>query len=269
MIDICWTGKDAPYLDDPDVRQESHITIGRFGGNTEAGQYKNEDGCLVWADGNREWEFAIILDAHESAESAELVLQHIQSKKADILEILMLPADAAIPGVEKFILALLASEAFRLECSKVQGETACLFAFRKGQYLWWLSIGDCVLFLFHPELAAMGQHQLNQRQFFEWTGRANAFDLSVPCYTTGRRELRAGINTIFLTTDGLLECPGLPYENPEKIMSALKYASDGQGVKEMLDVIKAHQVRDSTTIISWEASSSSRPLMPGNLSSKG
>lgn len=269
MIEICWTGLDAPYLDDPDVRQDAHITVGRFGGNTAAGQYKNEDGCLVWADENREWEFAIILDAHESAESAYLVLQQIQSKKKDILDILLLPAHTAIPGVEKFILSLLASEAFRLECSKVKGETACLFAFRKGQYLWWLSIGDCVLFLFHPELAAMGQHQLNQRQFFEWTGRVNAFDLPVPCYTTGRRELRAGVNTIFLTTDGLLECPGMPYEDPEKIMAVLKGPSDGKGVKEMLEDIKAHNVRDSTTIISWEACSFHRPLMPGNLTSKG
>ncbi|MEK4512079.1 hypothetical protein [Paenibacillus sp. FSL K6-2524] len=60
-------------------------------------------------------------------------------------------------------------------------------------------------YLFHPDLAKFNQYGLNQRQFFEWVGQVNTFDLSVPCYTSGRRQLRYGSNYIVLATDGVLE----------------------------------------------------------------
>ena len=71
---------------------------------------------------------------------------------------------------------------------------------RKDRYLWWMSIGDCVLYLLHPKLAALGQFALNQRGFYEWVGHVNTFDLAAPCYTTGTRYLPPGPNTILLLT---------------------------------------------------------------------
>ena len=37
---------------------------------------KNEDGALVWSNGD--WEFAAILDGHNSAESVDLVVNTIE-----------------------------------------------------------------------------------------------------------------------------------------------------------------------------------------------
>ena len=42
--------------------------------------------------------------------------------------------------------------------------------------------------------------------FYEWIGNVNTFDLPVPCYSTGIRELRNGKNRIVMVTDGVLEC---------------------------------------------------------------
>ncbi len=41
-------------------------------------QKKNEDGALVWSNGD--WEFATILDGHNSAESVDLVVNTIQKR---------------------------------------------------------------------------------------------------------------------------------------------------------------------------------------------
>ena len=87
--------------------------------------------------------------------------------------------------------------------------------------MWWFAVGDCVLYLFHPELGALGQYALNQRQFFEWIGRVNTFWGSVPSFTVGTRELRGGLNHIVMLTDGLLEFGNRPFENPEVLAEAV------------------------------------------------
>ena len=48
---------------------------------------------------------------------------------------------------------------------KIKGETACLLCVRKENYIWWLSIGDCLVYVFHEELHKLGQYALNQRHF--------------------------------------------------------------------------------------------------------
>lgn len=118
------------------------------------------------------------------------------------------------------------------------------------------------MYLFHPELQAFGQYQLNQRQFYEWIGQVNTFEQSVPCYSAGTRELRQGVNRLFLTTDGLVECPGGIYEEPQKIYEA-KPGRDG--VEELLKTIRECGVRDSTTIISWEIIVKEAAAMPSDL----
>lgn len=140
-------------------------------------------------------------------------------------------------------------DSFLKGCRNLQGETACLIVVRKGKYVWWFSVGDCLLYLFHPELASFGQYQLNQRHFYEWIGQVNTFGQLVPCYSAGTRELRQGINRLLLATDGLVECPGEPYRKPATIMQAM---AEEQGVESMLSTIQRCGVRDSTTVISWE-----------------
>jgi hypothetical protein len=79
----------------------------------------------------------------------------------------------------------------------------------------------------------------------------NTFDLPVPCYSTGRKELRKGKNQIFITTDGLTECPNTNFEDPQEIFKPFEVLSNERSVKELLMKVKNKNVRDSTTIISW------------------
>lgn len=65
-IKFSWVGSEKNFIDEKDVQSVDRVTIGRFGGNSSAGQCKNEDGCIVWI--GEDWEFAAILDAHYSAE---------------------------------------------------------------------------------------------------------------------------------------------------------------------------------------------------------
>ncbi len=153
--------------------------------------------------------------------------------------------------LEERLLEIFQSDELLAECRNVTGETACLVVVRKDNYLWWFSVGDCLVYLLHPELIALNQFQLNQRQFFEWIGQVNTFEKTVPCYASGTRELRKGTNLIFMTTDGLLECPGEPYSNPQQLVEALREKELDESISRMLMEIEKQNVRDSTTIISW------------------
>ncbi|MCY1691150.1 protein phosphatase 2C domain-containing protein [Exiguobacterium sp. SL14] len=157
------------------------------------------------------------------------------------------PLAEAFGRIETTVLGLFQDPDFLVACTTLQGETACLIAVRKGRFIWWFSVGDVVLYLFHPDLMKMGQVALNQRQFYEWIGRANTFALPVPSYTRGVRELRQGENRLFVTTDGLLECPHAPCTEPRQIENALQSG----GVAELLSTIEAYGVRDSTTVVTW------------------
>ncbi len=250
--EFSWTGSQTHDVDNISIHNINHITLGRFGGNSAAGQYKNEDGCLIWTDGTREWEFAVIVDAHHSTESAELVIKHFSTCKTEIQSLLSKTYDQTFKSIEETILRMFQEEKFLSDCRRVQGETACLIVLRKNKYLWWFSIGDCLSYLFHPELAQLGQYQINQRQFYEWVGQVNTFDQVVPCYSSGIRELRKGMNRILLTTDGLVECPSEPYSNPKDIYNEMQHYQLNDGIKAMLKTIQENNVRDSTTIISWD-----------------
>jgi hypothetical protein len=251
--EFSWVGSHENFVDQPNTLQLGPIVVGRYGGNSSAGAYKNEDGCLVWFNEQQEWEFAILLDAHNTAESAELIIKLFKSAEPDVKHLLSLPANhLTFKKIEEKVLSLFLSEEFLSACRNVTGETACLIVARKDQYVWWFSVGDCVLYLFHEELAEMGQYQLNQRQFYEWIGEVNTFDLDVPCYSVGIRELRTGKNRLFLTTDGLIECPNEPYADPASIYHSFLDTDDQESIiRSMLETIGNHHVRDSTTIITW------------------
>ncbi|MFJ7731993.1 protein phosphatase 2C domain-containing protein [Lysinibacillus sp. NPDC097231] len=250
--DFSWIGSQENFIDQPNLYQIEHVIVGRYGGNSDAGQYKNEDGCLIWLDKKEDWEFAILLDAHNTSESAEIIIEQFISHKNEIKHLLSLPANQkTFKSIEEKILSIFQSEKFLTVCRNITGETACLIVVRKEKYVWWFSVGDCVLFLFHQELAALGQFQINQRQFYEWIGQVNTFEQDVPCYSIGIKELRKGENRLLLTTDGLIECPNEPYSNPVNIYNSFLNSKDNESIESMLKNIRRNGVRDSTTIVFW------------------
>lgn len=245
QVSYYWVGPDEPFVDQQQIDQIGRVTLGRFGGCSSSGQYKNEDGAAILI--GDDWEMTVVLDAHKTADSAALVLQQLAQHESRIRDDLDASLAEAFGRIETTVLDLFQDPDFLAACTTLQGETACLIAVRKGRFIWWFSVGDVILYLFHPELMKMGQAALNQRQFYEWIGRANTFALPVPSYTRGVRELRQGENRLFVTTDGLLECPGTPFAAPKQMEETLQSG----GVVELLSTIETHGVRDSTTVVTW------------------
>nr|WP_273853792.1 protein phosphatase 2C domain-containing protein [Pseudalkalibacillus spartinae] len=251
------------YIDEPTCTEVGAVSVGRFGGNSSAGQNKNEDGCLVWT--GADWEFAIILDAHKTANSAALIIDEFERSQSYLLNILSKETAEAMEALPGAVLALFQNEAFKQKCRDVDGETACLIAVRKDKYLWWFSVGDCLLFLIHSDLELFGESVQNHRSFYEWIGEVNTFDAVVPCYSTGIKELRKGNNRIFLTTDGLLECPHTNYHLPEQVVERMKNNSVRNGVLQLLNEIQVKGVRDSTTILAWDRMILEDGAMPSDI----
>lgn len=266
MYKFSWVGSQKHFVDLLDIQQVNNLTIGRFGGNSSAGQYKNEDGCIVWSSEEQGWEFAMLLDAHNSSESAELIVNTITREEQHLISIFNKSLPDSFIELDEYILRIFQNPLFLASCREIQGETACLMVLRKDKYVWWFSVGDCILHLFHPDLAKMDQHLLNQRNFYEWIGNVNTFELDVPCYSTGRRELRKGMNHLFLTTDGLTECPNGTFHNPIEIMKAFDNSKLHQdSVWNLLKEIEEKGVRDSTTIISWVVNIEKNASEPSDL----
>lgn len=264
MEKYSWVGSYKNYVDHIFIKSLNEIVIGQFGGNSSAGQYKNEDGCLVWSS-QGEWEFAAILDGHDSAESVELVVKTIESNQEIIREMINKQLPESFIDLQNFLLEMFLGDDFRMQSSKVQGETACLFVLRIENFIWWFSIGDCILHIFHPELSALGEYQQNHRSFFEWVGNNSTFNKRVPGYSTGVKELRPGENHIFLTTDGLTECPNTEYEQPDCIFDEFYDTSLEEGVSKLMDGIKLKGVRDSTTIVTWKYTYNGESTRPSDM----
>lgn len=263
MNRFSWVGSQHDFVDEKDVRVIDRVTLGRFGGNSSAGQTKNEDGCVIWV--GEEWEFAAILDAHYSADSAELVIDTLNQQMDVFVGILNMTGIAAFKLIESKLLEVFQDNHFLNKCKKVKGETACLICVRKENFLWWFSVGDCVVYAFHPDFTRLQQFQLNQRQFFEWIGQVNTFDKSVPCFSSGVRELRKGTNLFFMTTDGLLECPGEPFTNPLELEKVLQAENLGVALNLLLNEIEENNVRDSTTMIAWSVNNTKQGSLPSDL----
>lgn len=252
-----WLGSDALHLDKPFVARCGHVVVGCYGGNTSAGAYKNEDAALVWCAEDSTWTFAALLDAHATGQSAELVLQAIESEQEAIAAILSRPPGEALTALQRLLVNRFRSGDFRDRCRTIQGETACLICAHKEQFVWWLSIGDCLVYLLHPELAERGQYALNQRNFYEWIGRVNTFELPVPCYSSGIRELRKGGNQVVMTTDGLLECGSRPFQDEHyfyQLLTGMRQSGDPGlewNVQAALQRVHREKGRDSATVICW------------------
>ena len=247
-----WLGSDEMHLDRPVVDLCRDVIIGRYGGRVSAGANKNEDGALVWCAADGSWEFAVIVDAHYSSQSAELLLEEIGGQSDAVTKALSQPVLSAFSSLHGLLVSRFTSSEFRARCSKVEGEASCLICARKEGFLWWLSVGDCVVYLLHHDLARLGQYALNQRSFYEWVGNRNTFDLAVPCYTSGVRQLGAGANIVLMVTDGLLECGRRPFEDPAQFYKAFTKSSNlAANVEAALKKVHQERGKDSATVIAW------------------
>ena len=86
----------------------------------------------------------------------------------------------------------------------------------------------------------------------------------MPCYSVGIKELRQGENRLFLTTDGLIECPNEPYSNPENIYNAFVNCKEEESIQTLFQTIQENDVRDSTTIITWKVNILKEATIPSN-----
>ncbi len=253
VTEFNWRGSQALFIDQPTTVQLGDLAIGRYGGCSAAGAAKNEDGALAWHHVLGDWTLALLLDAHNSDDSAGAVIDLMTSLKADLVHDFELPVGQAFTSVQARVVGALASDAFRARCRGLRGETSFIMCVRKGAFLWWLSVGDCVLYLLHPELTRFGQYALNQRQFSEWVGQVNVFEEAVPSYTTGVRALRGGSNHILMATDGLLEFGDRPYEDARVLAAVVtehapRYAD---AVQVLLWHVHQERGKDSATVICW------------------
>ncbi len=250
-----WLGANSPHLDQPYVTCCGSIVLGCFGGKTEAGATKNENGAWLLCADNGEWELAMLLDAHATSQSAAFMLQWCESVQPQLEQICRGVSHDGIATLSQFITRTFSSAFFGQAARAVQGETACLIVFRTGPWLYWFSVGDCVAYLLHPDLMRLGQYALNQRQFYEWIGHVNTFDLSVPCFMSGTRELPEGTNTILMVTDGVLECGARPFENPTKLAHYISPMDTDTEVKvqvvSILEQVMRANGRGSAIIVAW------------------
>ena len=261
MGDFVWSGANDPCLDGPRAEAVGRVTVGLCGGNAARGARKNEDAALVWS--GEDWVFAVLLDAHASSESAQAVLELFEESKPELVTLLGQPEPSHILGVQAAVSGLLVSSRSGERMAKVRGETACLVCYQHGKYLMWLSIGDNVLHLLHPELQRLGQYTLTARNYFEWVGERSSLALDVPCFSSGIRELRQGLNTIVLVTDGLLEVGDRPYEDATRFSRELLSPEGLRGsVGQILAEVHRLGGTDSATVIAWQVNNSEPGLMP-------
>lgn len=247
-----WLGAEAPHLDAPHVDHCGPVAFGAYGGSTAAGARKNEDAALVWHHPDEGWVFSSVMDAHTSSESCAVVLDMLEEAQADIVACLARPVREAFADLGQLLLKRLTAPEARQRRQRVRGETAVLCCAQKAGFLWWWSIGDCLVHVIHPELMRLGQHAVNQRQFFEWVGEVDTFDLEVPAYSSGVRALRAGVNHILLTTDGLLEFGSRPFEGGTALAEVVMMAGDSErAVVRLLERVHRDVGRDSATLICW------------------
>ncbi len=263
-----WLGSQNEYLNTPTIPFHKRLVVGCYGGYTQAGADKNEDGAIVWYANDGSWEFAMLLDGHCSSQSGELVVMTFEVHRTSIIETLSQPVEAVFISLHQHLLSIFQSPSFRKQCRQVHGETACLICVRKAQFLWWFCVGDCLVYLLHPDLAHMKQFLLNQRSFFEWIGHVNTFDLVVPCYSTGIRELRLGHNRIVMITDGLIEYGSRPFEDPQKVYDVFMQDQEGKDIMlqertlAVLQHVHQEQGRDSATLIAWDYENKTHAAMP-------
>jgi len=259
MESYAWRGSVEPCLDRPELTALGRVSVGRYGGNSGFGANKNEDAALVWS--GADWVFAVILDAHAGSASADAVLGLFEAGRSGLVALLGRPEPLHMLEVQAAVTRLLLDAAPQL--AQVRGETACLVCYQQGGYLMWLSVGDNQLYLLHPELQRLGQFTLTVRNYFEWIGERSSLALEVPCFASGIRQLRQGINTIALATDGLLEAGDRVFDEPARVSRELLSPAGISGaISSILAEVHRQGGRDSATVIAWQVDNPLIGLMP-------
>jgi serine/threonine protein phosphatase PrpC len=249
-----WAGTDDTFLDRPDATAVGRLMFGRYGGRVDGGACKNEDAALL-IEGS-DWELAVVADAHAGCDSSALVVELLESSELE--RVLGQPTPTALSALHGEVVARL----LRADTSQLTGETAVLVVARKGGFVSWLSVGDCVAYALHPDLARLGQHALNQRSFYEWFGRVDSLRLDVPCYASGVHALRPGRTRIALVTDGLLEFGEKRYSDAAQLHADF-YAGDlGEGVRHLMRAVHDGRGSDSATVVAWDVTGTHTPIQP-------
>jgi len=256
-----WSGGMDALLDEVAVVQVGSLTVGRFGGATAAGATQNHDATFAASASDGCWECAAILDAHGSDDSARVVVDAFEMSLDQIQTALSQPVWEALPAFQALVIRILTLGETASLLASCQAETAVLAVARRDRFIAWTSVGDNSLLMLHPELARLGQYQLNQRQFFEWVGKADSLRLPVPCCSSGIRELREGRSCIALVTDGLLESSDLTAA-PIALYEDSFSSSTPEAVHRALSRVQDRDGRDSATIVAWDAVSSVPGLVP-------
>jgi serine/threonine protein phosphatase PrpC len=250
-----WAGADETFLDRPDATAVSRLMLGRYGGRVDAGASKNEDAALIIE--GPDWELAVVADAHAGGDSAALAVE-LMENSTELRRVLEPPSPLALSALHTEVISRL----LRADTSRLTGETALLVVARKGGFLSWLSVGDCVAYALHPDLARLGQHALNQRSFYEWFGRVDSLRLDVPCYTSGTHALRPGRTRIVLVTDGLLEFGDKRYSNGTRLHADFYDGDLGEGVSQLMQAVHDGHGSDSATIVAWDVMGGNTALQP-------
>ncbi|WP_110518834.1 protein phosphatase 2C domain-containing protein [Herpetosiphon llansteffanensis] len=254
MTTYTWLGHNQPHLDTMFVHDLGSMVFASFGGVTAQGAHKNEDAAAIFIDPAGAWELALVIDAHHSAQSAQLILQTVVEAESQLRDCLNQPLNQAFFSLDRALLDLFRSNSFRAQAATIQGEASCLFVARKDEYVWYWAVGDCIGYIFHPSIARLGEMQLNQRRFYEWIGNVNTWDGVLPSYSTGIRLLQPGLTTLMLTTDGLLECGKRPFEQPTTLYNTVcwQHQTLPRAARALLERVQTEGGRDSATVILWQ-----------------
>ena len=250
-----WAGAEDAFLDWPRTNAVGRLAFGRYGGRVDAGARKNEDAAFLLE--GADWEFAVVADGHAGTDSSALAVALLESD-VDLPKLLSLPAPQALPAVRTHLVELLQGA----DTSHLTGETAVLAVARKDRFVLWLSVGDCVAYALHPEVARLGQYALNQRSFFEWFGRVDSLRPDVPCYASGVHALRPGRTRIALVTDGLLEFGSGRYADGARLHADLYDGDLRDRVQKLMLAVHDGRGVDSATVVAWDVIAGDTPIQP-------
>jgi serine/threonine protein phosphatase PrpC len=229
--------------------------LGRYGGRVDAGARKNEDAALI-IEGS-DWELAVVADAHAGGDSSALVVELLESS-TELQRVLGRPGPTALSALHAEVIARF----LRADTSQLTGETAVMVVARKGGFISWLSVGDCVAYALHPDLARLGQHALNQRSFYEWFGRVDSLRLDIPCHASGVHALRPGRTRIVLVTDGLLEFGEKRYAVGGRLYADFFDCDLSEGMHELMQAVHDGRGNDSATVVAWDVSGGETAIQP-------
>ncbi|SFI10417.1 MULTISPECIES: hypothetical protein [unclassified Bacillus (in: firmicutes)] len=240
-----WIGDKKAYLNEIHVEELGPLSIGLYGGNSEGSAVENEEAVLAWCDPHGTWEFVMIFDAEHTIERAQFIINIICERKEKLLQLFSYPNHLVFHHTHMYLLSLFTDETFIEESEKMQGKTECLICLRKDQLVYWLSVGECFIYLFHPELQQCKQGRLNEQRFYERIGRRNVFAAATPCFTSGVRELQKGTNHIVVATDRIITCGEQMFKEEHFLYESLL------NVRYILEKMNTWKETNSAAIIGW------------------